>query len=224
MPSETIIPIFPLGLVLLPRMTLPLHIFEDRYKQMIKACLANDRVFGIVYFSGKQFETKGCTTRIIDILKRYDDGRLDITTKGEHRFQIEALFEKKPYLEARVDYFDDQPPQHQELEISQTLARTCIQFLKQINTMTAQYTNSDFNDQLDPKAVSFLAAACEGFSYQEKQQFLEMTATVKRLQKTARALEKLVHRLTITREIERIIGGNGSLPESLAEGIYPEKS
>ncbi|MGD9236544.1 MAG: LON peptidase substrate-binding domain-containing protein, partial [Desulfobacterales bacterium] len=74
MPSETIIPIFPLGLVLLPQMSLPLHIFEDRYKQMINACMANDGVFGIVYFSGKQFETRGCTARIVDILKRYDDG------------------------------------------------------------------------------------------------------------------------------------------------------
>jgi Lon protease-like protein len=219
MPSETIIPIFPLGLVLLPRMNLPLHIFEDRYKQMIKACLADDRVFGIVYFSGKQFETKGCTARIIDILKRYDDGRLDITTRGENRFKIEALFEQKPFLEAQVEFFDDAPPQNSELEISQKQAHTCIQLLKEINAMTAQYTNSDFNDRLDPKAVSFLAAACEGFSYQEKQRFLEMTVTVKRLQKTAQALEKLVHRLTITREIERIIGGNGNLPESLKEGV-----
>ena len=224
MPSETIIPIFPLGLVLLPRMTLPLHIFEERYKQMINACLAEDRVFGIVYFSGKQFETSGCTTRIIDILKRYDDGRLDIITKGENRFRIEALFEKKPYLEGRVEFFDDPPIQNSDLDISQKLAHTCVQLLKQINAMTAQYTDGDFNDRLDPKAVSFLAAACDGFSYPEKQRFLEMTATVKRLQKTARALEHLVHRLHITREIERIIGGNGNLPESLKEKIYPQGS
>ena len=222
MPSESIIPIFPLGLVLLPRMTLPLHIFEDRYKQMVSACLADNRVFGVVYFSGKQFETKGCTARISDILKRYDDGRMDIITKGENRFHIEVLFENKPYLEARVEFFDDQPTQDSDLEISQKWAHTSIQLLKQINAMTAQYTDGDFNDRLDPKAVSFLAAACDGFSYTEKQRFLEMTVTVKRLQKTAAALEQLVHRLNITREIERIIGGNGNLPESLKKGINTE--
>lgn len=224
MPSDTIIPIFPLGLVLLPQMTLPLHIFEDRYKKMINACLVDSRVFGIVYFSGKQFETRGCTTRIIDILKRYDDGRLDIITKGENRFHMEALFEKKPYLEARVEFFDDQQPQNSDLEMSQKLAHTCIQLLKQINAITAQYTDNVFNDRLDPKAISFLAAACDGFSYPEKQRFLEMTVTVKRLQKTARALEQLVHRLNITREIERIIGGNGNLPKSLKGGAYEDKS
>jgi Lon protease-like protein len=219
MPSETIIPIFPLGLVLLPQMFLPLHIFEDRYKQMINACMANDSVLGIVYFSGKQFETSGCTARIVDILKRYDDGRMDIITKGENRFRMEALSEKKPYLEARVEFFDDRQPEDSDLESSQKLARTCIQLLKQINAMTGQYADGDFNDRLDPKTVSFLAAACDGFSYQEKQRFLEMNVTVKRLQKAAQALEQLIHRLTITREIERIIGGNGNLPESLKKGV-----
>ena len=218
MQTETVIPIFPLGLVLLPQMSLPLHIFEDRYKQMTKECLARDGAFGIVFFSGKQFETKGCTARITKILKRYDDGRLDILTRGENRFSIKELYDKKSYLEASVEFFDDQPQQNSESKSAQKLAHTCTQLLKQINAMTGQYTDGEFSDQLDTKWISFLAAACEGFSYQEKQRFLEMTNTIKRLQKTAEALEKLVHRLTITREIERIIGGNGNLPESLQGG------
>jgi Lon protease-like protein len=223
MPSETIIPIFPLGLVLLPQKSLPLHIFEDRYKQMINTCLANDKVFGIVFFSGNQFKTIGCTARIIDILKRYDDGRMDIITKGENRFSIKALFEKKPYMEARVEFFDDQPEEDSNLESSQKLAGTCSRLLKQINVMTGQYTEGDFDDRLDPKTISFMAAACDGFSNEEKQRFLEMTVTVKRLQKAAQALEQLIHRLSITRKIERIIGGNGNLPRSLKEGMYSKK-
>jgi Lon protease-like protein len=222
MQTETVIPIFPLGLVLLPRMSLPLHIFEDRYKQMTQACLADDSVFGIVYFSGKQFETKGCTARITKILKRYDDGRLDIITRGENRFSIKELFDQKLYLEARIEFFDDHPQKNEDMETSHRMARTCIQLLKEINAMTAQYTDGEFNEELDAKSVSFLAAACEGFSYQEKQLFLEMTHTARRLQKTAEALEKLVHRLSINREIERIIGGNGNLPESLKDGANKE--
>ena len=219
MVSETIIPIFPLGLVLLPQMFLPLHIFEERYKQMTKVCLEQGKTFGIVYFIGKQFETKGCTARILKILKRYDDGRLDIITRGESRFAIEELLDEKPYLEARVDFFDDHLEEDAGSRTSQKLAQRCIQLLKQINAITDQYTDDEFNGQLDPKSVSFLAAACDGFSYPEKQQFLEMTATSVRLQKTAKALEKLLHRLNITRDIERIIGGNGNLPESLQKGL-----
>lgn len=215
MQSETIIPIFPLGLVLLPGMTLPLHIFEDRYKQMTRMCLAQDRVFGIVYFNGKQFETQGCTARIVEVLKRYDDGRLDIITRGESRFSVIELFDEKAYLEAQVDFFDDHPQKGAALETSQKMAQTCMALLKQINAMTAQYTESELDDPPDTKSVSFFAAACDGFSDEEKQRFLEMTDTAKRLEKTATALEKLVHRLKITHEIERIIGGNGNLPQKL---------
>ncbi len=222
MQTETVIPIFPLGLVLLPQMSLPLHIFEERYKQMTKACLAQDKAFGIVYFNGKAFESKGCTARIVKILKRYDDGRLDIITKGENRFNINQLYDEKPYLEASVEFFDDQPQEDFDSEKMKKLAHTCMEMLKQINTMTGQYSDAEFDEKLDVKSVSFLAAACEGFSYQEKQRFLEMTATVKRLQKTSEALEKLVQRLSITREIERIIGGNGNLPQSLQGGSNQE--
>jgi Lon protease-like protein len=59
------IPLFPLGLVLLPGMVLPLHIFEERYKQMISECLATNRSFGIVWFDGQAIRTMGCTARIV---------------------------------------------------------------------------------------------------------------------------------------------------------------
>jgi len=215
MHSETIIPIFPLGLVLLPEMLLPLHIFEERYKSMMKVCMEQRMEFGIVYFIGKQFETKGCTARIVEILKRYDDGRLDIMTQGEKRFAIKELFDEKPYLQAKVEFFDDQPEEDTSAENLQKLARQGIQLLRQINTMTDQYENNQFTGRLDIKSVSFSIAASDGFSFEEKQQFLGMTSTLRRLRKAVKALEKIVERQRITREIERIIGGNGKLPESL---------
>lgn len=215
MHSETIIPIFPLGLVLLPEMSLPLHIFEERYKSMMKACMQQRMEFGIVYFIGKQFQTKGCTARIVEILKRYDDGRLDIMTQGENRFAIKELFDEKPYLQAKVEFFDDQPEENTSAENFQKLAQRGIQMLRQINTTTDQYENNQFTGRLDIKSVSFSIAASDGFSFEEKQQFLGMTSTLQRLRKAVKALEKIVERQSITREIERIIGGNGKLPKSL---------
>ena len=215
MHSETIIPIFPLGLVLLPEMFLPLHIFEERYKSMMKACMQQRMEFGIVYFIGKQFQTKGCTARIVKILKRYDDGRLDIMTQGQNRFAIKELFDEKPYLQAKVEFFDDQPEENTSAENFQKLAQRGIQMLRQINTTTDQYENNQFTGRLDIKSVSFSIAASDGFSFEEKQQFLGMTSTLQRLRKAVKALEKIVERQSITREIERIIGGNGKLPKSL---------
>ena len=215
MHSETTIPIFPLGLVLLPEMSLPLHIFEERYKLMTKVCREQNLEFGIVYFSGKQFQTKGCTAQIVKILKRYDDGRLDIMTHGKNRFTIKELLDEKPYLQANVEFFDDQPEEDTGGENFRKLAQRGIQLLRQINPTTDQLNNSQFSVRPDIKSVSFSIAACDGFSFEEKQRFLEMTSTSLRLRKAVKALEKMIERLSITREIERIIGGNGKLPKSL---------
>ena len=215
MHPETIIPIFPLGLVLLPEMSLPLHIFEERYKAMTRVCMEQNIEFGIVYFIGKQFQTKGCTARIVKVLKRYDDGRLDIMTRGQNRFAIKELLDEKPYLEAKVDFFDDQPEENAGAEDFRQLARRGLQLLRQIDKSVDQSQTNGFSDRLDLKSVSFSLAACDGFSFEEKQRFLEMTSTARRLRKAVSALEKLAERLRITREIERIIGGNGQLPGSL---------
>lgn len=215
MHSETLIPIFPLGLVLLPKMPLPLHIFEERYKLMVNTCLEQGSEFGIVYFSGNQFQEKGCTAVIKKIIKRYHDGRMDIMTQGERRFAMSKRYDDKPYLQAEVEFFDDRPEDQLSSEKFQKLADRAITLLRKINEMTGQYREEHLAGPPDCKTVSFIAAACDGFSFQEKQRFLEMTTTSARLRKAVEALEKLVKRLKITREIERIIGGNGNLPKSL---------
>ena len=71
MNTETKIPLFPLGIVALPGMALPLHIFEERYKQMIGKCITEDNPFGIVLFDSRSIQSVGCTTRITEITKRF---------------------------------------------------------------------------------------------------------------------------------------------------------
>ncbi|MGD8720386.1 MAG: LON peptidase substrate-binding domain-containing protein, partial [Desulfobacterales bacterium] len=109
MNANELLPIFPLGIVMLPEQLIPLHIFEERYKLMIGECLADDKVFGIVYFDGQKMSNAGCSARVQEILKKYPNGRLDIVTRGERRFIVDRLDESKSYLQATVDYFDDDP-------------------------------------------------------------------------------------------------------------------
>ena len=70
MPEKKLIPLFPLGLVLLPDLPLPLHIFEERYKRMIGQCLEREQVFGVVAYTGTQIRSAGCTARLTEVLKR----------------------------------------------------------------------------------------------------------------------------------------------------------
>jgi Lon protease-like protein len=136
-------------------------------------------------------------------------------THGKKRFAIRELFDEKPYLQAKVEFFDDQPDEDTSGENFRKLAQQGIQLLRQINPTTDEFDNNQLRSRLDIKSVSFSIAACDGFRFEEKQRFLEMTSTSRRLRKAVEALEKMVERVSITREIERIIGGNGKLPKSL---------
>jgi Lon protease-like protein len=213
--QEITIPLFPLGLVLMPQLLLPLHIFEDRYKLMISECLNAHKEFGIVFFNGNEICNIGCTTRILRVLKRYDDGRMDIGTKGDKRFIIHELHEEKPYLQARVEYFDDViEPEKDELR---GLAQKGISLLKQLDKLSHNQDTYRDVDIGDLKSISFLIAGSEGFTYEEKQKFLEMTSTYQRLNKAVASLENLIQRMKLTAKIKKIIEGNGQISESLED-------
>jgi Lon protease-like protein len=212
MQSRITIPLFPLGLVLLPQMPLPLHIFEERYKIMIGECLEKNEEFGIVYFNGTDIRTIGCTASIQRVLERYDDGRLDILIRGENRFEINEMVDHKPYLEAGVTFFDDKDDKLEENTAAwQELADTGMNLLKQFAGISGVQGEYVFAEIMDFKSISFLIAGCEGFSYEEKQKFLEMSSTYKRLEKSVGSLARIIERTKITAEIQKIIGGNGNM-------------
>ena len=102
------LPLFPLSLVLLPGMPLPLHIFEERYKEMMSDIIPTQGEFGVVLAKDDGIVNIGCTAKIVKILRKYPDGRLDVLAAGQRRFQIESLDEDKAYLRAAVEYFDDE--------------------------------------------------------------------------------------------------------------------
>ncbi|MCX6590760.1 MAG: LON peptidase substrate-binding domain-containing protein [Acidobacteria bacterium] len=103
-----LLPLFPLGVVLFPGVTLPLHIFEERYREMMRVVLAERIEFGVVLANQKGIANCGCTATVEEILQRYEDGRLDILTVGRRRFEIESLDDELPYLRARIELYDDE--------------------------------------------------------------------------------------------------------------------
>src|SRR5262249_53739476 len=109
MASDLLLPLFPLEVVLLPGATLPLHIFEDRYKLMIGEAIEHASEFGIVLSKEESLLNVGCTAAVEKVIRHYPDGRLDILTAGRRRFEILFLDEQKAYLQAGVMFFDDEP-------------------------------------------------------------------------------------------------------------------
>jgi Uncharacterized protein, similar to the N-terminal domain of Lon protease len=102
-----LLPLFPLHVVVFPRTQLPLHIFEERYKEMIGEAIRDKSEFGIVLANDDGMLNAGCTAVVDAILKSHPDGRMDIRTRGVRRFEIVMLNQEKSYLRGEVAYFDD---------------------------------------------------------------------------------------------------------------------
>ena len=105
---SSLLPIFPLELVLLPGVPLPLHIFEPRYKEMIAECLEQKKPFGVVRASSDGVADIGCTAEIMSVIKKYDDGRMDILTRGVERFEVIEVNEDRSFLQAEVAVVHDE--------------------------------------------------------------------------------------------------------------------
>src|SRR3954462_4431602 len=108
--QDDLLPLFPLQIVLFPRTALPLHIFEDRYQEMIGELLKTKGEFGVVQAGEKGIMSTGCTASVERILREYPDGRMDILTFGRRRFEIQQLNNEKSYLRGTVEFFDDDDP------------------------------------------------------------------------------------------------------------------
>jgi Lon protease-like protein len=208
MNAEIEIPLFPLGVVLLPETLLPLHIFEERYKEMIGQCLAESKEFGVVYFSGDEINRIGCSAQIVKLLKHYDNGEMDIVTVGTNRFFIKELDETRAYFQAKIVLFDDDP--EEETEDLKKLAISGINLLEELRSITGGESDKAlFEEESDIKKVSFLISGNDGFRPTEKQNFLEMTSTKKRLKNAVGALDKVIQRARLSLEIQKTINGNG---------------
>ncbi len=82
------IPLFPLNLIVLPFEYLPLHIFEPRYKAMIKSSIEQDAPFGIIFSQDDEIYSKGCRVKVTEVYKKYHTGEYDILVKGVERFKV----------------------------------------------------------------------------------------------------------------------------------------
>jgi Lon protease-like protein len=110
------LPMFPLGTVLLPSVVIPLHVFEERYRALVRHCIDGDGRFGVVLIArgsevggGDQRTEVGTAARILEAA-RFDDGRYAIAAVGEQRIRVRSWLPDDPYPRAEVEPFDDPPP------------------------------------------------------------------------------------------------------------------
>jgi len=197
------IPLFPLDVVLFPGMPLPLHIFEPRYKAMIARCLAEHIEFGVLLAQEDGFSRIGCTAEIVQKLKDYPDGRMDIMTEGRSVFRLVDLLEVKEYYEGLVEYF---PEDHSETDPRKEARLT--QLFQQVYTMLAGEPWSAENT--DPEIpLSYRMATRLPLESAQKQELLELRTESARRDFLLRWLAAFLPQLERRIRIRRRSAGNG---------------
>jgi Lon protease-like protein len=203
MASDLLLPLFPLEVVLLPGATLPLHIFEERYKLMIGEAVDQHSEFGIVLAQGRSLANLGCSAVVEKVIKRYEDGRLDILTIGQRRFEILFLDDQKPYLQAAVHFIADD-------ETAAAPAPEVIARLRELCARAAEYVPSMEAVAGEGEALnSFQIAAVAPTDLEFKQRLLGQRSEAERIATLNEYLEKLLPRLQTTRKAEAVSRGNG---------------
>jgi Lon protease-like protein len=99
--------LFPLGVVLLPTEQLPLHIFEERYKELVDECLERDGEFGLVYADDDGLRDLGTRAHVVEVLTRFEDGRLNILVEGGDRFRLVELTDGRSFSTGLVTPIED---------------------------------------------------------------------------------------------------------------------
>jgi ATP-dependent Lon protease len=197
------IPLFPLDVVLLPDMLLPLHIFEPRYKTMVQYCLGNQLEFGIVLATNQTVARVGCMAEITLKIKEYPDGRMDILTGGRSAFRLTDVLEEKEYHEGIIEYIDeDRTAQDPGKE-----ARL-IEVFEQCHVLLFGRAWGD-QDRERSATLAFRMTARLPTDLEQRQALLEMRTENERRDFLLGWLAKFLPKLADRQQARRRAGGNG---------------
>lgn len=199
----TEIGLFVLNLVLVPSERVPLHIFEDRYKELIGECLDQEGEFGLLLAEKTELHTVGTSAAVIEVLNRYEDGRLDVVVEGRDRFRVTKITEGHSYMSAEVQSFEDD-----ETGADPALVSACKESLEHLASAAG---TDPAALEVSGENVAWQIASHVDFGPELKQQLLEMRAENERLERLAEALEEAAALVTTQREIKQRAAGNGKV-------------
>ena len=198
----SLLPLFPLDLVLFPGAPLPLHIFEPRYREMITECLDQKMSFGVVRAKEEGVAEIGCTAEIITVTRKYPDGRMDIVTEGRERFEVMQVNQERSFLQAEVLYLQDAPDQASAEEIAQA-----VKLQGEIFELAG--SSSVNSSEIAGSQLSFSLVGPMPLDLDFKQTLLGLKSEAERLQAVISYFEAILPNLRRTMRIRQKAGGNG---------------
>jgi Lon protease-like protein len=196
------LPLFPLGLVLLPSELVPLHIFEERYKTMIGECLDEGTEFGILWLADDGLKEVGCSARITRVLERFDDGRLNVLVEGTAPFRLVRRIEDLAYPAGDVERLLDQA----DADAAQ-LERARERYADLVQQVTDSRPEPEALDELGAYGM----AATLDIEAGAKQSLLELRSERGRLEQLDALLAEALERIKLHARAAERASGNGHL-------------
>jgi Lon protease-like protein len=201
-------PLFPLDIVALPSESVPLHIFEDRYRQMIDQCLLAEpgtigRQFGILWLSDDELKQVGCACEIETVLERMDDGRMNILTRGMRPFRLIERQDELPYPAGVVEFLAD-GEEELDAEAADAARGLYRELVRQATDRTLE------EDELGEMDAYRMAATVE-FPAEAKQQLLELRSENARQRLLAELLRDALERLELLERAQSRARSNGKV-------------
>ncbi len=219
----TELPIFPLATVLFPGAILPLHIFEDRYKTMMRYAIDNGGMFGLSYRTDAQVgrETPpasgsiGCIAKINAVMP-LEQGRMNILSTGLIRYRVAGLRQSEPFLIAMVETFgDDLEPGADLARMVEDTETMATEFLEAAQSLDEPGIPSVQELPEDPEAFSLLIAALLPIDNNAKQTLLELTSTRVRITRIRHYLTRALADFNARIKVQEIARSNGHARKSL---------
>ena len=186
------LPLFPLHTVLFPGRPLPLHVFEQRYRQMLRACLDSDRRFGVVAIRSGAEVGDGAdlfdvgTVAEIERVEQLEDGRANIVTRGTQRFRIAKVLNDTPYLRAEAEELPEAPVGEAASRRARAVRDVLIPYLAALGAPTQMLERVP----TAPEALGWLAASTLQVELPVLQELLELDDCGSRLEQTLRILRR----------------------------------
>ncbi len=211
------LPLFPLPLVLLPNELLPLHIFEPRYRQMLKDIGLEENMFGVLYFNQEEsladkppVDAIGCVAEVRE-MQNLPDGRSNLLSIGVIRFQLLDYVESgDPYLVGDVEFFEDDL---EDEAILQPLADEVFALFKRVakaaHKLSGERGKLPDIPQAEPQALSFLVTAAFNLDPDLKYKMVETRSTIERLEKLREILRQAVGKMEESADIHKLSQSNG---------------
>jgi ATP-dependent Lon protease len=193
--------LFPLEAVLLPGERVPLHIFEVRYQDLIGECLQEHCDFGFLLEDDEGTRKVGTRATVVDVLDRFDDGRLNIVVEGGERFRVLRETRGRTFRTAEVEAVVDS-----DGDPEQSLRDRALELYRGLRRVA----DIEIDEPSEGSAVlSFELAARVDFGAQRKQDLLELRSEQERLEVLASLLERASEAITLERAVAEAAARNG---------------